>query len=250
MKGLLLILFLMAFCQSFGQGKPEAFSEARRALASLDSDQRRFDSLSSLYDGRWSIYWNISQRFLTADSKASIDTTTFSDFTGSHLYYELGGGFFPISNVQITANIGLAIMPRDQEIRNISFGPDGISAEGQGSGGAILVSSAGAKYLFKNNSRSTAYVSAKISRSSIIAKGGTSSISGGSRDDDFRRLSDRLYAGELGLGLITRMNPGLILDFNTHYFRSSKGQSIGGIDNYTGLSFGLGMHFIINKGKK
>ncbi len=244
----ILIIFLAQ--ESMAQSKPEAFSEAKKALASLDLDRKKFDSLSTLYEGRWSISWNISQRFLTADSKASIDTTTFSDFTASHLYYEIGGGFFPKPNIQITANLGLAIMPRDQEISDISFGSNGISAEAQGSGGLIFVYSAGAKYLFKSNSRSSPYVEVKLSRPNIIAKGGTARISGGSRDDNFNRLSNRLYSGELGFGMITRPNPGLMLDFNVHYFRSTKGQSIGGIDNYTGLSFGLGMHFIINKGKK
>ncbi|MEM8567135.1 MAG: hypothetical protein AAGF85_11780 [Bacteroidota bacterium] len=251
MKLRITVILIMLNYQAVGQYGNSIYSEARKATAAFENQQRVHDSLKTIYIGRWTLDLTYGQRFISASNKAAIpDTVTFTDFTEKRSFFGLGVGYFIASNFQLGLGLNITFLPKKQEITSISFGSGGITAEGGGSGGLITNLTLAAKYFFTKWKYTKPYVSVELGTVNATAKGGKGILNlSNPRDDIVNKLSARYAIGNVLLGVNHRATPVFMLDFNIGYSMTPNQEPIGGIVSPGGITTSATMRFILNPRK-
>lgn len=229
-----------------------SFAEARKAMGALENRPRIIDSLKGVYKNRWTIGMVYGQRFVSNHSRANDpDTITFTDFTSKRSFFGLEGGYFITSRLQVSLALDILLLPKEEEIKSVSFGSSGIQVEGSGSGGAMLNVGVGSKYFFNVAPFTRFYSGFKLGRIKAIAEGGTGGFTPGrGRYQETTRLTKSYTYGNAILGFTHRLTPGFMFDFNMGYLFATDSENIGGMLSPGGITSTLALQFIIGKGNK
>lgn len=228
------------------------FAEAEKAIAIEEDMPKVIDSLKCVYNKRWSIGLLYGQRFITKTNFANApDIITFTDFTSKRSFFGLEGGYFITSRFQISLAFDILSLPKEKDIKNVSFGGSGLQVEGSGSGGAMLNIGLGTKYFFNVADFTRLYAGLKLGRIKLVAEGGEGGFTPG--QGQFQktiRLTKTYNYGNALFGVTHRLSPGVMVDFNIGYLQASKSDSVGGILSPGGITSTLTLQFIIGKGNQ
>jgi hypothetical protein len=215
------------------------FAEAKRAIELAKRAPIIQDSLKRIYQDRWTIGFAYGQRFLSADSEASIpDTITFSDFTNKRSSFGLQLGYFITNRLQAAFTADLLLLPREQNIGTVQVGgPNGIQVDGSGNGGAMVNLGIGGHYYLLNKATTRPYGSFKAGFVRAVAEGGTGGFTlQNGRFQETTRLSHSYRYVQPGIGITHRWVPGSMIDFHVGYLISlSSSDNIGGITSPEGI---------------
>ena len=129
-------------------------------------------------------------------------------------------------------------------------GPDGISVEGRGSGGALINMGLGMQYYFCKRSLTRPFVGLQLGVVVAAAKGGTGgfTLSRG-RFEDIRTNTERFGTAELSVGLSHRFTPVFVTQFKVAYRQTNLADEIGGIKSHGATSEYLQLQ-LVKKGNK
>lgn len=237
----------MAQQSVFAQKKP--FSEAEKAMAASENAPIIYDSLRRVFKNRWTIGVTYGQRFIgNADQAAIPDTITFADFTKRRSSYGIEGSYFVSKNVQLFLSLNILVLPTERNINSLSFGNNGLQVDGSGNGGAMITAGIGSRYLFLEGSLWRPYVGLQLGNIRAVAKGGSISTSN-NQNLQISELTRSYGYGNLMVGVIHRLTPGSLLDFNIGYLKANRESNIGGIVSPTGITASLSLHVVINARK-
>ncbi|MEO1255484.1 MAG: hypothetical protein AAFY41_11480 [Bacteroidota bacterium] len=248
MKRFLCLFFMFVSLGSIAQGRPAPFSEARKAIASIENEPKIRDSLKRCYKKRWLLDFHYGQKFISASNQtAKPDTITLTDFTQKRGFFGVGGSYFLKDKLLIGGAISFLILPREQEINSFS----GSGGSGTGSGGLSINFELFGKYYFREWGFTRPYVSVGFGRYQLIAKGGSVEFSFSSgQSQDIGELNAQVPAASISSGISHRLAPGSMLDLKVGYTITPKTDPIGGITSPGGISTSLTLSFILNpKGK-
>jgi len=237
MKGLSFVLIIMLTQSVIAQTKPSPFSEASRAISSLENESKVFDSLKRVYNKRVTLNFTYGQRFLLDSDISSLrDTITNADFTSRRSLWGLGSSYFIKDHWSVGIELNFTILPKEQEIDFSTF-------SGSGNGGVAISIGLSSKYYFKKTELLRPYVGVVIGSTTLRALGGEGSLSGGQTTTE---LTSRLRSAQIQAGFGYRVSPGLILDYNLGFTRTSKTELIGGVTSYGGIMTSLTFQFVLN----
>lgn len=254
LKIIMLSLGLILITQINAQNSPGPipFAEAKKAMKASSNKAIYIDSLKQVYKNKWGLDFSYGQRFIAESGKSTVlDTVTFADFTSTRAVYGIGFGYYVTKKLKFGTGMDFTILPRKQEITSINFGgPNGISAEGSGNGGALFNIFLGSTYyLSKRNTRP--YIGVEVGLMQLIARGGTGSFTlSTGMDEEVNELNSRLFSAQTLLGISHRVSPVFLIDYNVGYTKTTKTEPIGGITSVTGFTSTLTLQFILNSGKK
>jgi len=121
----------------------------------------------------------------------------------------------------------------------------------RGSGVCFINFTLWSQYYFAVWNFTRPYRGAAVGVTGIRVRGGQiqfSSFTGQNRE--INELQSNLATGQLLAGINHRLTPGLVLDWNLGYQKSTRGKAIGGITSLGGLISSVSLQFIFNpKGK-
>lgn len=250
----LLFVLLVAAERIFAQTSVYVpFAEAERAIAFVENRPKIIDSLKHIYAKRWTIGAMYGQRFITKANVANdSDTITLSDFTDERSFFGLEGGYFITKNIQVLLAMDILPLPKKQEITSLSFGgPNGIAAEGRGSGGAMVNVGIGGKYFFNVAPYTRIYSGLKLGAIRAVAVGGEGGFtSGQGQFQETTRLIRNYNYGNVLFGFTHRLSPCFVVDFSMGYLHATSSRNIGGIVSPGGITSTLTFQFIIGKGNR
>lgn len=248
---LLLFLLMTAGRISAQQAGYVPFAEAERAIALTEERPKIIDSLKRVFKTRWTIGLSYGQRFISKDNFANdADVITFTDFTSKRSFFGLEGGYFITSRLQVFLGFDILSLPKEKDIKNVSFGGSGLQVKGSGSGGAMLSAGLGTKYFFNVADFTRLYTGLKLGKIKAVAEGGEGGFtSGQGQFQNTTRLTRTYNYGNALLGLIYRLAPGFMVDFSIGYLHASNSDSVGGILSPGGITSALTLQFILGKGK-
>ena len=233
----------------YSQERYIPFSEARKAMASIEHADEIRDSLKRCYEGRWSLDFTYGRRFVSSrNTTGSVDTVTLTDFTERRGFFGLGTSYFLNDRISIGGAIHFLLLPKKQEISSFS----GSGGNGSGSGGLSINVELSGRYYFHAWGHTRPYVAVGLGRYQLVAKGGNVSFSffSGS-DEDIESLNAQLISTSISGGIRHRWAPGSMVDFNIGYTVTSKASPpIGGITSPGGINSSLSLRFILNPKKK
>jgi len=250
-RSCLMILFFGAVSVMYAQTQREyvPFSEAKRAIESVERAPIIQDSLKRIYQDRWTIGFVYGQRFLSAGSEASVpDTITFSNFTNKRSSFGLQLGYFIANRLQAAFTADLLLLPREQNIGTVQVGgPNGIQVDGSGNGGAMVNLGIGGHYYLLNKAITRPYGSLKVGFIRAIAEGGTGGFTlQQGRFQETTRLEQSYGYIQPGFGIAHRLAPGSMLDLHVGYLISpDTSDNIGGITSPGGIYASLTFQIII-----
>lgn len=249
---LLLVLLITAGSLSAQDTWHVPFAEAEKAIALTEKRPKIFDSLKHVYNKRWTIGPSYGQRFITEANLANNpDIITFTDFASRRSFFGLEAGYFITSRLQVSLAFDILPLRKEKNIDNISFGNNGIRADGSGSGGAMLNGGIGAKYFFNVAPFTRLYAGLKLGKIKAVAEGGEGGFtSGQGQFQNTTRLIRTYNYGNALLGLTHRLSPGFMVNFNIGYLHASNSETMGGILSPGGITSTLTLQFIIGKGNK
>ena len=233
--------------------KKEPLTRAEKAIAAFESRPRILDSLTQVYQKRWSVGILYGQQFISSFNHAAHpDTITFADFTSRRAFFGVEGSHFITNRWQLSAGFSLLLLPRNQEIGAIVVnGANGTQIEGKGSGGAMLNFGLGTKYFLQSQAFTRLYLGVKLGRIQALAKGGKGGVTfGQGRFQEVNERKENYGYVNLSTGFTHRPVPGLMLDFNIGYLYTKQSESIGGMMSPGGFNSSLTLHFMINTMKK
>lgn len=229
------------------------FSEAFKSIEELEKKPFLVDSLKGIYKTRWIIGLEYGQRYPSNSSQSILpDTLTLTDFTRERSFFGLEAGYFVSKNIQVLLAMDILPLPKKQEITSLSFGgPNGIEAEGRGSGGAMINVGIGGKYFFNIAPYTRFYSGLKLGLIRAVAVGGEGgfNLAQGQYQQTIRQSRNYTY-GNILFGTAHRFSPKLMIDFNMGYLQASRSGSLGGIISPGGVTSTLALQFIIGKGNK
>ncbi len=252
------ILVLLALQLTLGSSMAQnseyiPFSEAFKSIEELEKRPFLIDSLKGVYKTRWTIGLEYGQRFVSNSSRTNLpDTITLTDFTSKNSFIGLEGGYFVSEDIHIFFSMDFMSLPKNQTITSLTIGgPNGIQAEGSGSGGAMVNVGIGGKYFFKVGSFTRIYSGLKLGIIKAVAEGGSGgfNLTQGQYQQTIRQSRNYTY-GNILFGLAHRISPKLIIDFNLGYLQASKAKDIGGIISPGGITSTLALQFILGKGNR
>ncbi len=228
------------------------FAEAKKAMEAIENAPKIYDSLNRVYKKRWNVGLAYGQRFITkANFAGTPDTITFTDFTSKRSFFGLEGGYFLTSRLQVSLALDILLLPKEKEVKSVSFGSGGIQVEGSGSGGAMLNVGIGSRYFLNVAPLSRLYAGLKLGRLKAVAEGGDGGFTlAQGQFKETTRLTSSYNYGNVLLGLTHRLSPGFIVDFNMGYLHASKSKPVGGILSPAGITSTLTLQFIIGKGNR
>ena len=239
------MVLLFSICTSaFSQNRPKPFELAREAIAWVENEEVRKDSLKKCFVDRWSIDLYYGQRFISASHQTGeVDTVTLTDFTQKRGFFGFGGSYFLTDQLMIGGAIRFLILPREQEISSFS----GSGGSGTGSGGLSFDIELSGRYYFKEWGHTRPYIATGLGRTQLIAKGGSvefSLFSGQSKD--IGELNVRVLAASISGGISHRLALGSMLDLSIGYTVTTKTTPIGGITSPGGFNASAALRFIVN----
>ncbi len=144
------------------------------------------------------------------------------------------------------------MLPREQDISSVQFGgPNGISIEGQGGGGAMITIGIEGRYFFKPEALTRPYVKIETGFINAVAIGGEGGFSSGAGQfQTLRERREQFRYLQPGFGLAHRMAKQAMLDFNLSYlFSADRSRDIGGINSPGGVTATIGFHFVFGRNK-
>jgi hypothetical protein len=225
------------------------FADTKKAMTAIARAPIIRDSLKRVYQNRWTIGFVYGQRFLSADSEASIpDTITFSDFTNRRSSFGLQLGYFITNRLQVAFTADFLLLPREQNVDTLQVGgPNGVRVNGSGNGGAMVNLGIGGHYYLLNKTITRPYGSFKAGFIRAVAEGGTGGFTRQrGRFQETTRLSHSYGYIQPGIGITHRWAPGSMIDFHVGYLISSgSSDNIGGITSPEGVYGSLTFQIII-----
>lgn len=229
------------------------FSEATNAIRMLEEEPIIKDSLKRVYIDRITLGFTFGQRFISGSNKTERpDTITFTDFSDRRGFIGLEVGYFLKDHLQISMSGDLLMLPREQEISSVQFGgANGISIEGEGSGGAMITIGIEGRYMFREKELTRPYVKLEAGFIRALAVGGEGGFSVGQGQFQNRReLRESYRYLQPGFGLAHRLARQAMLDFNLSYlFSADRSRNIGGITSPGGMTMSVGFHFVFGSNK-
>lgn len=229
------------------------FSEAFKSIEELERRPFLLDSLRGVYKNRWTIGLEYGQRFVSNSSRSILpDTITLADFTSKRSFIGLEGGYFVSKDIHVFLALDFMSLPKNQTITSLTIGgPNGIQAEGSGSGGAMVNIGIGGKYFFNVGAFTRIYSGLKLGIIKAVAIGGSGgfTLAQGQYQQTIRQSRNYNY-GNILFGLAHRFSPKLMIDFNMGYLHASRSKNIGGIISPGGITSTLALQFIIGKGNR
>ena len=255
MKKLLVVLVLLLplgslLAQTAGY---VPFTYANKTIEELEERPLLKDSLKKIYKKRWTIGLEYGQRFVSNSSRSIVpDTVTLTDFTGRNSFVGLEGGYFVSEDILVFLAVDFMTLPKNQEITSLTIGgPNGIEAEGSGSGGVMLNVGIGGKYFFPIGPFSRIYSGLKLGIIKAVAEGGIGgfTLTQGQYQQTIRQSRNYSY-GNIIIGLAHRLSPKLMIDFNMGYLHASRSRNIGGILSPAGITSTLALQLILGKGNR
>jgi len=249
MKRIFLFLICAApqvlFCQTPPKNVP--VSEARKAIMSIENEQKIKDSFMKCYNGRWTLDFTYGQRFISSSNRSNVlDTITLADFTQNRSFFGIGSQYFLSNKVLVGVGIEFLILSKEQNVTSFT----GTGGSGEGSGGLIFSFNLSGKYFFTSEGNTRPYLSLDIGRDQLTAKGGNvdfSLFSG--RVEDINTLKRDVLSGTISTGISHRLSLGSLVDFQIGYAHTTQSEPIGGITSPGGLKASLSIHFILNAKK-
>ncbi|MDW3191573.1 MAG: hypothetical protein R8G66_04390 [Cytophagales bacterium] len=252
-RSLLFTLLLMAGLFSVAQSREYVpFSEATNAIRMLEQEPIIKDSLKRIYIDRVTLGFTFGQRFISGSNKTERpDTITFTDFSDRRGFIGLEIGYFLKDQLQISMSGDLLMLPKEQEISSVQFGGNGISIEGEGSGGAMITIGIEGRYIFKEKELSRPYVKLEAGFIRALAVGGEGGFSvGQGQFQNQRELRESYRYLQPGIGFAHRMARQAMLEFNLSYLISAdRSRNIGGITSPGGITASIGFHFVFGSNK-
>ncbi|WP_194977034.1 hypothetical protein [Aquiflexum lacus] len=229
------------------------FSEAFKSIEELEKRPFLIDSLRGVYKNTWTIGLKYGQRFVSNSGRSILlDTITLADFTSKRSFIGLEGGYFVSKDIQVFLAMDLMSLPKNQTITSLTIGgPNGIQAEGSGSGGAMVNVGIGGKYFFNVGAFTRIYSGLKLGIIKAVAVGGSGgfTLAQGQYQQTIRQSRNYNY-GNILFGLAHRLSPRLMIDINMGYLHASRSKNIGGIISPGGITSTLALQFIIGKGNR
>ena len=223
--------------------------EARNAIESLEREPEVYDSLRQVFNKKWTIGVSYGLRFIAPGNQTEDpDTITFADFNNSRVVFGMHVGKFITSRLQLGLLMQLLILPREQELGSIQFNSGGVSVEGSGNGGGMLNWGLNGKYYLVGDQLTRPYVSGTVGVLNARAAGGEGGFSSDQGSfQDFNELRERYGYLQLTGGVIHRLAPITMLDFNIGYTISNQSDPIGGMTSPGGFTSNVSFHFIFGK---
>lgn len=253
MRLLLVLVLVMSTYALQAQSKGEPFYEARRAIKALEDEPYIKDSLRSIYAKKWTLGLVLGKRYISGNYQSNEpDTVTFADFSETNTYLGFELGYFLSDRIRLHFALDGMLLPVEEEFGTIMFGgPDGISVEGRGSGGALINLGVGMQYYLAKKSATRPFVGLQVGVVIAVAKGGTGgfTLSRG-RFEDLRTDTERFGAAELSLGLSHRFTPVFITQCKVAYRQTNLADEIGGIESPGGPSISLQLQFVLKGNQK
>lgn len=223
------------------------FAEADRSIARLENEGKVFDSLRKEYQHKLVFNLIYGQRGIARSSRsAEPDTVTFVDFADRRSIYGIGIGYYVRPRLYIGAEISFLMLPREQEISSVSFGANGLTAEGRGNGGAEMNLRLITQYFLKQDGFTRPYVRLALGRVNLAARGGEISVQGGQRDGELNEIDSKLGSLQVAGGVNHRASPGFAIDWYLGYTATNQIAPVGGIVSTGGWNTALSLQFILN----
>lgn len=229
------------------------FAEAFKSIEELEKRPFLIDSLKKVYKNRWTIGLEYGKRFVSNSSRSNLpDTITLTDFASKKSLIGLEGGYFVSEDIQVFLAMDFMSLPKNQTITSLTIGgPNGIQAEGSGSGGAMVNVGIGGKYFFNIGVFTRIYSGLKLGIIKAVAEGGSGgfTLTQGQYQQTIRQSRNYNY-GNILFGIAHRLSPKLMIDFNMGYLHASRSKNLGGIISPGGITSTLALQFIIGKGNR
>ena len=249
MKLTLIIICVLGTGWVYAQQKEYVpFAQATQAIHDLEQAPILKDSLKRVYEQRVTLGFIFGQRFITGQNQTRLpDTITFTDFSEKRGFIGMELGYFLKDNWQVSVSGDLLMLPQKQEISSVNFGgPDGISIEGEGSGGAMLTFGLEGRYFFLEKNFTRPYAKLEMGFVRALAVGGNGGFTvGGGQFQNRQERRERYRYVQPGIGFTHRLAKQAMLDFNISYLLSAdRSRNIGGITSPSAISGTIGFHFI------
>ncbi|GEM_PF-6426311 len=252
MRYLFSVVFVSVAVSALAQENYSTNSQALRIVKENQERESKKDSLKSVFKGKWTLNVGFGNRYINGSNLSDqIDTVLFADFSDISGALNFGAGKFVTKRFWLNTDITITIPKRDQEITSFSFGNNGLSVEGEGSGGLMLGVSFIGKYYLKEWKHSRFYIGGGLGALNLRAKGGEISFSASNGQNmNLEEASSRYLSTEILTGLTLRPSQILLFDAEFGYNFTTTDEPIGRIISPGGFTTAFTLSFILNANKK
>lgn len=221
--------------------------QALRIVDKRKTEKARQDSLRKAYVGKWTLNIGFGNRYIDRGNLTDLlDTASFADFSKLRGYLHLGAGKFVSNKLWVNLELSLAMPARNQDVVISNTGNNGISIEGEGSGGLMMGAGLVAKYYYHAWGNARLYAGGGLGTLNLIAKGGQisfNSVSG--RSNTIEEASARYFSSHINTGITLRPSKIFLFDLGLAYSFTSTDEPVGRIVSPGGFSTAFTLSFIL-----
>lgn len=181
-------------------------------------------------------------------TRTDFDSLTMTDLSEYHFQFGVEFGYHFSERWSAFVGSDFTIIPKKREVNNISWGGgQGVNVQASGKGGIVIPYGLGVRYTSpRENFRP--FVTTSLGSTFFFIGGGKATGVPGGLNKEMVKRNENVFRYTLGTGFDLRVSPMTSLQLTTQYAFSSKIEPpLASVNRFQGLSFMIGLLFILNR---
>ncbi len=200
------------------------------------------------YADRTTLSFHIGRWDQSRRSRKGPDTVTLTDLGEYHFMFGFAAGYYFNKHWSFFIGSDFLIIPKERTINGISWGGgQGVRVNVSGKGGIVVPYGIGLRYSFPRRVVMP-FLSAGIGSTFMFIGGGSASGGPGNINKSIVKRKENLLRYSADTGCDIRLSPNTFFQLKAGYtFSSIIEPELASVDRFEGLSFSIGLLFILGK---